>query len=49
MRQNKHCNIRLRDVGINSVSGPVDVIVPLEVVATVGDGVVSGVTVTEFC
>lgn len=46
MPQNRHCSIRLRDVGINSVSGPVDVIVPLEVVATVG--VVSGVTVTEF-
>lgn len=46
MPQNRHWSIRFRDVGINSVSGPVDVIVPLEVVATVG--VVSGVTVTEF-
>lgn len=49
MPQNKHCNIRLRDVGISSVSGPVDVIVPLEVVATDGDVAVSCVTVTEFC
>lgn len=47
MPQNRHCSCRFRDVGINSVSGPVDVIVPLEVVATVG--VISGVTVTEFC
>lgn len=47
MPQNKHWSIRFRDVGISSVSGPVDVIVPLEVV--VADGDVSWVTVTEFC
>ena len=46
MPQNKHCNIRFRDVAINSVSGPVDVIVPFDVIADPADGVGDGSAIT---
>lgn len=49
MPQNKHCNIRRRDVGIISVSGPVDVMAPFDVFVDGVDGeIVSVVTVIEF-
>lgn len=52
MPQNRHCSIRRRDVGMISVSGPVDVIVPFDVLppqAIVdGEAIGSVVTVIEL-
>lgn len=48
MPQNKHCSIRLRVDAINSVSGPVDVIAPFDVVAMAA-ATLTDATVADVC